>query len=57
MTFGSEWSMFTMGEYAEKYIYVAPESTMPVACGLWILCTIVFRVGLKLALCCKISLL
>ena len=30
---------------------------MLVACGLWLLCTIVFRVGLKLALCCNIVLL
>ena len=30
---------------------------MPVACGLWLLCRIVFRVVIKLALCCKSSLL
>ena len=30
---------------------------MPVACGLWLLCRLFFRVGLKLELCCKSSLL
>ena len=33
VTFGSERSMLTMGESAEKYISIAPESIMPVACG------------------------
>ena len=32
-TFGAERSMLTMGASAEKWISVAPESTMPVACG------------------------
>ena len=50
VTFGAEQSTLTMGASAEKYISVAPESTMPVACGFWLLCTTVFRVGLKLSL-------
>ena len=58
--FGAERSTLNMGVYAERYISVASELTMPVACGLWLLCLLcrlVFRVGLKLALCCKSSLL
>ena len=45
VTFGAERLMLTMGASLEKYISVAPESTMPVACGFWLLCTILFRMG------------
>ena len=57
LTFGAERLTLTMGASAEKEISVAPESTMPVACAFWLLCTIYFRVGLKIELCCDILLL
>ena len=33
VTFGAERSILAIGASAENYIFVAPESMMPVACG------------------------
>ena len=50
LTFGAKRLTLTMGASAAKYMSVASESTMPVAGMLLILCNILSRVGLKLAL-------
>ena len=52
LNFGAKRSMLTIGEYVEKYMYVAPESIMPVAVVSGILGIVsvdMSRVGLKLA--------
>ena len=46
VTLGSARSMLTMGASAEKYMSVAPESTMPVACKQDV-CFLVVMAGLK----------
>ena len=63
VTFRAERSILTIRASAEKYISVAPESMMPLACGCWLLCRLYVlcrldvRVGIKLALYFKSLLL
>ena len=49
VTFGAKRSMLTMGASLEYQMSVAPESTMPVACVFWLLCTI-FLGGTKVSI-------
>ena len=48
VTLGAARSMLTMGASAEKYMSVAPESTMPVSCKEGV-CFLVVMAVLKLA--------